>query len=301
MNLLTQGMVIKDGAKMSKSKGNVVDPDDMIQCYGADTVRLFCLFAAPPDKDLDWSDQGVEGSSRFLGRCWRLVQGVMETVRVRDDLKGVFAGAHASGEADAWARELRQVTHLTIKKVTVDIQDRLHFNTAISSIMEMVNEMYSMDIPAKLAGLPDLKPIIDIMNPLEEKGWKKQLKSLEKLSGNPIAALFAVKEAMRTLALLLGPFVPHIAEELWEEIGEPFSLFDRPWPVCDDALAHKEEILVVVQVNGKLRSRLTLPSDIDEEGIRKAALEDQKIREWIGDKDVRKVILAQKKLVNIVV
>ncbi|MGA1794226.1 MAG: leucine--tRNA ligase [bacterium] len=314
MNLLTQGMVIKDGAKMSKSKGNVVDPDDMIQRYGADTVRLFCLFAAPPDKDLDWSDQGVEGSSRFLGRCWRLVQAIMETVRSRDDLKGVFVlvddlkdasvRAQAPEAADAWARELRQVTHLTIKRVTVDIRDRLHFNTAISSVMEMVNEMYGMDIPAKLAGLPyvaDVMKKLDVIKGLDDTDKIKELEVLDKLIGSPVATLFAVKEAMRTLALLLGPFVPHIAEELWEETGESFSLFDQSWPVCDEALAQKEEILVVVQVNGKVRSRLTLPADTGEEGIRKAALEDPKIREWIGNKEVRKVILAQNKLVNIVV
>jgi len=301
MNLLTQGMVIKDGAKMSKSKGNVVDPDDMIRQYGADTVRLFCLFAAPPDKDLDWSDQGVEGSSRFLGRCWRLVQGVMETVRARDDLREVFVRIQASGDADEWAKRLRQVTHITIKRVTVDIRDRLHFNTAISSIMEMVNEMYGMDIPAKLASLPNMTSVGSAKDELKTKDRQKVVRTVDVILQYPEAALLAVKEAMRTLALLQGPFVPHIAEELWEEIGEPFSLFDHPWPVCDEALAQKEEILVVVQVNGKVRSRLTLPADTGEEGIKKAALDDPKIREWIGNRNVRKVILAQNKLVNIVV
>jgi leucyl-tRNA synthetase len=276
-NLLTQGMVIKDGAKMSKSKGNVVDPDDMIGKYGADTVRLFCLFAAPPDKDLDWSDQGVEGCYRFLGRCWRLILGIMNTIKSRPDLKKHFADAQMSKNVTSFNKELRQLTHSTIKKVTVDIEERLHFNTAISSIMEMVNQLYAMDIPKALSMLPS------------EESSKKN------------GTLFAVSEAMQSLILLLAPFVPHIAEEMWEEIGKDFSLFDHSWPRFDPQAAQKDEILVVVQVNGKVRSRLTLSADSADKEIKEAALNDPKVKEWIGEKSIRKVILVQNKLVNIVI
>ncbi|MGA1840596.1 MAG: leucine--tRNA ligase [bacterium] len=276
-NLLTQGMVIKDGAKMSKSKGNVVDPDDMIGKYGADTVRLFCLFAAPPDKDLDWSDQGVEGCYRFLGRCWRLILGIMDTINSRPDLKMQFSYAQMSKDVSGFNKKLRQLTHITIQKVTIDIEERLHFNTAISSIMEMVNHLYTMDIPKVLSRLPS------------ENSIKKN------------RDLFAVREAIQSLILLLAPFVPHIAEEMWKETGQDFSVFDHQWPGFDPHVAQKDEILIVIQVNGKVRSRLTLPADSPDEEIKKAALSDPKIREWIGEKSVKQIILVQNKLVNIVV
>jgi leucyl-tRNA synthetase len=276
-NLLTQGMVIKDGAKMSKSKGNVVDPDDMIGKYGADTVRLFCLFAAPPDKDLEWSDQSVEGCYRFLGRCWRLILGIMNIIESRPDLKSQFADAQMSMDVSSLNKELRRLTHITIQKVTVDIDERIHFNTAISSIMEMVNQLYTMDIPKVLSKLPT------------EESSKKNGK------------LFAVREAIQSLILLLAPFVPHIAEELWKETGEDFSIFDHPWPKFDPKVAQKDEMLIVIQVNGKVRSKLTLPADSLDEEVKKAALNDPKIKEWIGGKSVKQTILVQNKLINIVV
>jgi leucyl-tRNA synthetase len=262
---------------MSKSKGNVVDPDDMIKIFGADTVRLFCLFASPPDKDLDWSDQGVEGCSRFLNRCWRLILGIMNTLKSRPDLKKGFTDAQTTGNLTDWAKKLRQVNHITIKKVTIDIEKRLHFNTAISSIMEMVNDLYAMDISRVLV----------------------QFSSEESSKKN--GCLFAVKEAMRSLILLLAPFVPHIAEEMWEEIGEESSVFDHAWPKFDPQVAQKDEIVVVIQVNGKVRSRLMLSSDSNDEEIKQAALNDPKIKEWIGEKNIKKIILVPNKLVNIVI
>ena len=274
INLLTQGMVIKDGAKMSKSKGNVVDPDDMIKKYGADTVRLFFLFAAPPDKDLDWSEQGVEGCYRFLGRCWRLVLGIMDTLKSRPDMQKLFMDVKGPANQTDWTKRLRQLTHRTIKRVTIDIEERLHFNTAISSIMEMVNELYAVDIPNALSN------------------EKSIIKTGE---------IYAVREALKSLILLLAPFVPHIAEEMWDVIGEGFSVFDHPWPDFDPQVAQTEEIIIVIQVNGKVRSRLILPSDTTDEDIKQAALDDSRIREWIADKAVRKIILVKNKLVNIVV
>ena len=260
LNLLTQGMVIKDGAKMSKSKGNVVDPDEMVETYGADTVRLFCLFAAPPEKDLEWSAQGVEGASRFLGRVWRLV------ADHRDSLRGTapYAGNGSLGKELA---ELHRKTHLTIKKVTEDIRDRFHFNTAIAAVMELVNQLYQT-IDAR----PD-----------DPAFW-------------PV-----VREAVEAALLLISPIVPHIAEELWQELGHSESLMKTPWPTWRDEALKAEEILVVVQVNGKLRSRLTIAADATEEQMKKAAVEDKRIQDFLGGKPIRKIVTVPGKLINIVV
>ena len=252
-NLLTQGMVIKDGAKMSKSKGNVVDPNYLIEKYGADTARLFSLFAAPPERDLDWSDQGVEGSYRFLNRVWRLV---MENL---DVLKGPLT---AVGE-DRISQDLHRKTHQTIKKVTEDI-DRYHFNTAVSAVMELTNAVY---------GILPLKE--------ETKG--------------------AFQEAVRAILLLLSPFVPHITEELWHRTGNDTYLLNEPWPGYDPEAAKEEEITIVVQVNGKLRDRLILPADVQEEQVKEAAMNQEKVKKYLDGKTIRKVIYVPKKLLNIVV
>lgn len=259
-NLLTQGMVIKDGAKMSKSKGNVVDPDDMIRTYGADTVRLFCLFAAPPEKELEWSDQGVEGAYRFLGRVWRLVVENLEKLKAvppydgRDPLPQLLQSLHRK-------------THQTIKKVTEDIEQRFHFNTAIAAIMELVNQIY---------GLLD--------------------KAKEDVTAWPV-----VREAVEAVILMLSPMAPHIAEELWTSLGMPASVAKRPWPTYREEALAAETVLVVVQVNGKLRSRLVVPADISEEALKEAALQDAKIQNFLAGKPVRKAVVVPKKLVNIVV
>lgn len=259
-NLLTQGMVIKDGAKMSKSKGNVVDPDDMIQAYGADTVRLFCLFAAPPEKELEWSDQGVEGASRFLGRVWRLVH---------DNLEGLKAADPYDGRATLSPplQGLHRKTHQTIKKVTEDIEQRFHFNTAIAAVMELVNQIYAVQDKASR----------------EAAYW-------------PV-----MREAVEAVVLLLSPMAPHIAEELWERLGKAPSVAKVPWPAWREEALQAEEILVVVQVNGKLRGRLTVPADISNEELEKAALADAKVQSFLEGKPIRKVIVVPKKLVNIVV
>ena len=254
-NLLTQGMVIKDGAKMSKSKGNVVDPDFILNKYGADTARLFSLFAAPPERDLEWSDQGVDGAYRFLHRVWTVVYKHSEAVR-----KSRPAGAEARGD------KLYRKTHLTIKKVTEDIEREFHFNTAIAGLMEMVNEMYDYT-----AGGVD----------------EKQLPVL--------------RSAIDALTVLISPFAPHFAEELWEALGNKSSIAAASWPEYDPQAIVATEITVVVQVNGKVRSKLILPAGASDKEIEAAALADAKVREFTNGKPPRKVIVVQGKLVNVVV
>jgi leucyl-tRNA synthetase len=256
-NLLTQGMVIKDGAKMSKSKGNVVDPNALIEKYGADTARLFSLFAAPPEKDLDWSDQGVDGSYRFLNRVWKLVHEVLPLL--------ANAGAINEAALDDAAKALRRSVHKTIRKVTEDIEDRFHFNTAIAAIMEMVNFIY---------------------------GFERK---------NDPRNAAVLKEALESLVLLLVPFVPHIASELWQELGHAEGVEAAGWPAFDHAAAADEELLVVVQVNGKLRSKIMVRPDVAPEELEADALADERIKPYIDGKTIRKVISVPGKLVNIVV
>ena len=255
-NLLTQGMVIKDGAKMSKSKGNVVDPNALIERYGADTARLFSLFAAPPEKDLDWNDQGVDGSFRFLNRVWKLVHERLELVKGA----GAIDDARLTGEE----RSLRRAVHKAIKKVTEDIEERFHFNTAIAAVMELLNALQGAAVDSPQAG-----PVL--------------------------------KEALESLVLLLAPFVPHIAEELWAMLGHEALLSETSWPEYDKAATVDDEVLMVVQVNGKLRSKITVPAGSDEETLKSLALADEKIKPHLQGVQVRKVICVQGKLVNIVV
>ena len=258
-NLLTQGMVLKDGAKMSKSKGNVVDPDHIIEKYGADTARLFILFAAPPERDLEWSDAGVEGSYRFLNRVYRLVASAA----------GEIAGAgRPSGVEglDAEAKALRRLVHTTIKRVTEDIERRFHFNTAIAAVMELVNGIYDYrELPAE-----------------------KQDRAV-------------LREAIETVVVLLAPFAPHITEELWQGIGRSGSVHEQPWPDYDQSAVAVEEIELVVQVNGRVRDRMSVPVDAGEEEIRARAVELLKVKEFTNGKTVRKVIVVPGRLVNIVV
>ncbi len=260
LNLLTQGMVIKDGAKMSKSKGNVVDPDEMIETYGADTVRLFCLFAAPPEKDLEWSDQGVEGASRFLSRIWRLVadhEGPLQAVESYRDGAGLSKPL----------ADLHRKTHQTIKKVTEDIGDRFHFNTAIAAVMELVNQMYQvLELPSR-----------------DGPFW-------------PV-----MKAAVEAMILLVSPIVPHIAEELWQALGHSGSVVKAPWPKWSEAALQAEEVLIVVQVNGKLRSRITVSAEATREQVEQAALKDARTQDFIAGKTIKKIVVVPDKLVNIVV
>jgi leucyl-tRNA synthetase len=257
-NLLTQGMVIKDGAKMSKSKGNVVDPDYLIERYGADTTRLFCLFASPPEKDLDWSDQGVEGCYRFLQRIWRI------TADRADKLKDVEA-IFESETGDNDFNQLIYKIHKTIKKVTGDIE-RFHFNTAIASIMELVNTIY---------------------------------KFLEK-DRNDLEALKILRGAIETVIKLLFPFVPHITEELWVMLNEDSYLIKNPWPDYEEAYVKEEKVVIVVEVNGKLRDRLEVERDIEESRLRGVVYSLEKIKKYIDGKEIKKTIVVPNKLVNIV-
>ena len=257
-NLLTQGMVIKDGAKMSKSKGNTVDPDYLIEKYGADTARLFCLFASPPEKDLDWSDQGVEGCYRFLQRVWRMV------VDRVDKLKDVEAVLESETDDNDF-NQLTYKIHKTIKKVTEDIE-RFHLNTAIASIMELVNTIY--------------------------KFLEKDRKDLE--------ALKILKGAIETVITLLFPFVPHITEELWGMLGEDRHFIKRPWPEYKEAYVKEERVVIVVEVNGKLRDRLEVERDIEEPRLINIVYSLDKIKRYIDGKEIKKTIVVPNKLVNIV-
>ncbi len=259
-NLLTQGMVIKDGAKMSKSKGNVVDPDEMVGRYGADTVRLFSLFAAPPERDLEWSDQGVEGAHRFLNRLWRLGLAVV------DSAAGVKA--YESGELSPTLDDLHRKTHETIKKVTEDAE-RFQFNTAIAALMELVNQVSLVEQDESLAGDPQRAAVL--------------------------------REAVEATVTMLSPMAPHITDELWNRLGYDGLLLEAQWPVWDDQALAKAEKQVVFQINGKVRGKAMLPADADDETLKQTALGDAKVAKFIGEKPVKKVIVVQGKLVNIVI
>ena len=263
--LLTQGMVLLDGAKMSKSKGNVVDPDEMIKAYGADTTRLFCLFAAPPERDLEWSDQGVAGSFRFLNRVWGLVREVWEPLRQVTAFQG------DGGELPPPLRSLRQKVHQTIHRVTGDIEARFHFNTAIAAMMELVNELYKVREEQGVAVLEET---------LTASVWR---------------------EAVESLVLLLSPMVPHLAEELWHHLGQAKSVYLEPWPQADTAALAADTRLVVIQVNGKLRGKLEVAADAGDEKIKELALADERIQELLQGKTVKKIVVARQKLVNIVI
>ena len=257
-NLLTQGMVIKDGAKMSKSLGNVVSPEEILSKYGADTARLFILFAAPPERELEWSDQGVEGSFRFLNRIWRIVQ-AFEAVLAQK----VTEYDHSNlSEAD---KDLRRVLHSSIKKVTNDIETRFNFNTAISTMMELVNALYAYKEAAK----------------------------------EPNAGL--IYEAISDLIKMMSPFVPHITEELWRgAIDANSSVHEQSWPECDEEAMKVDNVEIVLQVNGKVRGRLTVPAEATKEELEKIAMADANVQAHIGDATVRKVICVPGRLVNIV-
>lgn len=291
-NLLTQGMVCKETqecprhgylfphevengrcvhcgspvitgktAKMSKSKKNVVDPQALIDAYGADTVRMFCLFASPPEKDLEWSDQGVEGSYRFLNRVWRLVVDNLDHIR---EVKAFDGGAHLPEELS----KIHRKVHQTIKKVTIDIEDRFHFNTAISAVMELVNEVY------QYVGLED--------------------------TGRDERSPSVLREALETIIILLSPVVPHITEELWQMIGQRESILKTSWPAHREDALSVESRLVVLQVNGKVRSRIEIPVTYGNDDLEKVALADERVQRFLEGKPVKKVIVVKGKLVNVV-
>jgi leucyl-tRNA synthetase len=254
--LLAQGMVNKDGAKMSKSKGNVVSPDEIIEKYGADTGRLFILFASPPEKDLDWSDRGVEGCFRFLKRVWRLV----------DRYAGTVSAAGGSAPPSEDEKTLRQAFHSALKKVTVDIEERFNFNTAISAIMEAVNAAY---------------------------------RYTRKKGENVHAGTMA--EILPMLVLMLAPFAPHLGEEMWQRLGQRESVHLQSWPEYDPTALQVEEVEIAVQVNGKVRAHLAVPSGLEKAELEKIAAADERIKRFTDNKEIVKVISVPGKLVNIVV
>lgn len=258
--LFPQGMVLKDGAVMSKSKGNVVEPDQVVERHGADTLRLYVLFEAPPEKEIDWTDQRLEGPARFLQRVWRLVD---------SEADGLKAAGGIDGEENWTEGEtaLRRKTHQTILRVTRDIEERYHMNTAISAIMELTNEVYR-----------NLEP-----RPERPEAWK------------------ALREAVEAVALLISPFTPHAGEEMWEMLGHRGGLGRVEWPSYDPAIAVQETITLVLQVNGKVRSRIAIPADLQEEELRQLALEDEKVRSLTTGRTVERVVVVPKRLVNVVV
>ena len=262
--LFTQGMVIKDGAKMSKSLGNVVSPDEMVARYGADAARLYSLFAAPPDRDLDWQDSGIEGIQRFLGRIYRFL--------VRNAAPYASVETLPASSLSPAERQIQRKLHQTIKRVSDDFQGRWHFNTCISAIMELVNALYA---------------------------YEESATSESQTRSSASAALLA--EVQRNLVLLLAPFAPYLAHELWEMLGEKGSLLKAAWPKYDAALAKEEELEIPVQINGKLRGRITVLADAPESVVIDRALADEKLQAAIAGKQIVKKIFVPGKLVNIVV
>jgi leucyl-tRNA synthetase len=293
-NLLTQGMVCKESyrcpthgyrfpgevdatqrcrecgqpvevgrtEKMSKSKKNVVDPDELLEQHGADTIRVFSLFAAPPERDLEWSDEGVQGAFRFLNRVWRLAE----------ERAALLAGVPppSDGAGDEAVRDLRRATHQTIQRVTRDLEQDFHFNTALAALMELTTALTRFQ--------EQFAPTADTPERLQ-----------------------AFAEGVRALLTMLAPFAPHMAEELWEMLGQRDSIFRQPWPVADPRLALEDTVELVVQVNGKLRARLAVPRGSAEARLRELALADPRVQPWIGGKGVRKVVVVPDKLVNLVV
>jgi leucyl-tRNA synthetase len=273
--LLTQGMVLKDGAVMSKSKGNVVDPDDMLRRYGADALRLYVMFVAPPEKEVEWTDAGLEGSFRFLARVWRVADHWAETIATETP---------AAGDLNEAERALRRKTHDTIRRVTIDIEERQHLNTAVSALMELVNEIYAFSEQTR-SGPPGRRHDGDVAVREAER----------------IETVAVLKEALESLVLMLSPFAPHTAEELWETFGRRGGLQAATWPVFDPVAAQADVIEIPVQVNGRLRSRITVAADASEDALREAALADPVIAGHTSGKDVRKIVVAGRRLVNVVV
>jgi leucyl-tRNA synthetase len=244
-NLLTQGMVLKDGAKMSKNKGNTVDPQELIAKFGADTVRLFMMFAAPPEQALEWSDEGVQGSSRFLKRFWGAVQ------------KHIGAGAAVALEVsalDAGQKDLRRKTHETISKISDDIGRRSMFNTAIAASMELLNAVNRSEDDSDQGRAVD-------------------------------------REALEAVVLMMSPIVPHICHALWQMLGHDTALVDQRWPAVDESALSRDLVDIVVQVNGKLRGKISVAADADEQSVIDEALADPNAQRFIADKEVRKTIL----------
>ncbi|MGH9846493.1 MAG: class I tRNA ligase family protein, partial [Blastocatellia bacterium] len=256
--------------KMSKSKKNTVDPDEMIKIHGADTVRLFMLFAAPPEKDLEWSEAGAEGASRFLARVWRMIYKWHDKLSVVGGQWSVVGGEQPDSDnpQSPAARALRRKTHQTMKRVTHDIGERMNFNTGVAAMMELTNEIYAFD---------------------------------GSLKGEATDAdRFAMKEAMEALVKLLAPFTPHIAEELWTSLGKDEVVVGATWPAFDAELAKEEELEIPVQLNGKLIARVVVPADVSDDALKAAALANDRVLAKLEGKEIVKTIVVPKRLVNLV-
>ena len=287
--LLTQGMVLRNGTVMSKSKGNVVEPDEMLSTYGADTLRLYEMFVAPPEKEIEWTDAGLEGSFRFLSRVWRLVSPLCETIRDTD------VPAPDSASLTTAERALRRKTHETIRRVSLDLDPRVHLNTAVSSLMELVNELYLF---CDQVGC----------GPRTRRAERREsvagLERTETIAVSPVLPVLrvlpVVKEAIEALVLMLSPFTPHLAEELWERLGHTDGVTAAGWPSFDPEVAKQAEVIVPVQVNGKVRARVTAPADASDEDLRVLALADPLVQAHTAGKTVGRVVVARGKLVSIV-
>lgn len=254
-NLLTQGMVLKEGAVMSKSKGNIVAPDEIVAKYGADTARLFILFAAPPEKELEWSDTGVEGCSRFLNRVWRLVGTVLEAQH----------GSQPNGERSEEDAQLARAIHATVYRVTNDIENRFSFNTAIAALMELVNRMYLY-----LEKVPAEKRNTDLL-----------------------------RDGVEKLLLMLAPFAPHITEELWHKLGHTGSIHVEAWPGYNEDALRADTVTVVVQIDGKVRDKISVRAGLDPRELEKAALTSDKVKKWLQGREIVKVVCVPDKLVSV--
>jgi leucyl-tRNA synthetase len=275
--LLTQGMVLKDGHVMSKSKGNVVDPDTMIEKYGADALRLYVMFVAPPEKEVEWSDAGLEGSFRFLLRVWRLVDHWAPIV-VEPGSALTADGKEIDLNEDE--RALRRKTHSTIGRATVDIEERMHLNTAVSSMMELVNELYAFSETTPHGQPSKSPPAGAAVRP---------------------QTIAVMREALDALVVMLSPFAPHTAEELWEMLGHKDGLTRTHWPVFDPEVAKAEEVVVPVQINGKIRARLTVPANLVDGDLQKVVLADPAVQSHVAGKTIRKIVVAKGPLVSIVI
>jgi leucyl-tRNA synthetase len=260
-HLLTQGMVLKNGAVMSKSKGNVVDPDEMIGKVGSDALRLYVMFVAPPEKEVEWSDSGLEGTYRWLFRVWQIAQ----------HWRAQTSGAPPIDVASLTSAEraVRRKTHDTIRRITTDVDVRQQFNTAIAAMMELVNDLYAFTKQHESAPSPQAAPV--------------------------------VREALESLIVMLSPFAPHTAEELWEQFGHAGGLSAATWPVFDADAAKPEEIVIPVQVNGKIRGRLTVSPETSDEELERLALADAGVRPYVDGKTIKKVVIAKGRLISIVV
>lgn len=253
--LLTQGMVLKEGEVMSKSKGNIVDPDEMIKKYGADSLRICILFAAPPETEFDWNDRGIDGAWRFLNRVWTAATSLIE-----------LKAACKFADHVPYGKDLEFKMHATIKKVTDEMNGGFKFNTAISTMMELTN--------AIVAAL-------------------REAQESEILSK-------ALIEAVEALIVLLAPFTPHICEELWQLLGKPGSIAKASWPEHEAKKLVQDEMTIVIQINSKVRSKVTVPTDISNDELKKIVLKDEKTQEWLKDKQIKKFIIVPKKLANLV-